>query len=166
MRAWLVCGVLGLVGCSRASAPPVQPAPPLADAVPAQQAAAPADARPFEDVVEPTGASGASGPGGAGGAGAVATSSRAPEGLFAEIRQVLRSRYDALASCYARPSSAPSGSTGDVGLRLDIDANGRVTANVTGVEPQLARCIEDAIAGLQVSKPPDGHSIQVSYPYR
>jgi len=82
------------------------------------------------------------------------------------IRRVIRRSLPRFRYCYEKQLATNPSLAGKVETRFTIDANGNVVnATVTGLHPEVARCLRQAIRAMKFPKPPGGGIVVVSYPF-
>ncbi len=83
-----------------------------------------------------------------------------------EIDAVLQHAQPEVTACYERVLATSPDVQGTASTIFVIGTDGAVTAAASsGVEPQLARCVDDVVART-VFPPPHGGTIKVRYPFR
>jgi len=82
-----------------------------------------------------------------------------------EIDAVLQHAQPEVTACYERVLAVSPDVQGTASTIFIIGTDGAVTAAASsGVEPQLARCIDDVVA-RRVFPPPRGGTVKVRYPF-
>lgn len=83
-----------------------------------------------------------------------------------EIDAVLQDANTEVTACYQRVLATSPEAEGTANTIFVIGTDGAVTAAASsGVEPRLARCIDDVIA-RRVFPPPHGGTMKIRYPFR
>lgn len=83
-----------------------------------------------------------------------------------EIKLVIRAALPAIRSCYERELATNPSLHGTLNTTLQISPSGAVTsASASGMNAELATCVEPILKGLQFSKPKSGGFVNVSYPF-
>jgi hypothetical protein len=82
-----------------------------------------------------------------------------------QIDTVLQHAHPEITACYERVLAVSPDVQGTANTIFVIGTDGAVTASSSsGVEPQLARCI-DGVVGRSVFPPPRGGTVKVRYPF-
>jgi hypothetical protein len=82
-----------------------------------------------------------------------------------QIDAVMQHAHPDITACYERVLAASPDVHGTANTIFIIGTDGAVTAAASsGVEPQLARCIDDVVA-RRVFPPPRGGTVKVRYPF-
>lgn len=82
------------------------------------------------------------------------------------IRRVIRRSLPRFRYCYEKQLLGDPQLAGKVSTRFVIDPNGNVSsATVTGLNREVAKCIEQALRALKFPKPRGGGVVVVSYPF-
>lgn len=83
-----------------------------------------------------------------------------------EIKRVVRQQAPALLACYDAELAKQPDLRGTVSSQFFIAPNGTVVAsNASGVAPEVATCIAEAIKKATFPQPKGGGGVQVSYPF-
>jgi hypothetical protein len=82
-----------------------------------------------------------------------------------EIDAVIQHAQPEVTACYERVLAVSPDAQGTASTIFVIGTDGAVTAAASsGVEPQLARCVDDVVA-RRVFPPPRGGTVKVRYPF-
>ena len=84
----------------------------------------------------------------------------------ADIRREIRRNLPPIRACYQRALVDKPGLSGTLMIQFFIAPTGQVaTANSSGVDPAVARCVADAIKQIEFPRPKGGGGVQVNYPF-
>jgi hypothetical protein len=83
------------------------------------------------------------------------------------IRDVIRLHLPEIRVCYERMLATQPHLAGTVATQFFIGPDGKVvTAQASGVDPELASCVADALRAIEFPRPRGGGGVQVNYPFR